>query len=195
MRSNCNLPGIERIGLGALDHVAHCQSERVEVILDAQKLERVLPVAVDGVGLQPAHDLDLAQRVPGEDADGQQRDGEPDQQRASWRGWRHIHSMVKEFMAPRTGLDSNALNVLFRQARTHRAWLPIAVSDELLREIYDLFKSGPTSANSSPARILFIKSPEAKARLVPVARSRQRREDEDSAGDGPSSPTTPDSSI
>jgi 3-hydroxypropanoate dehydrogenase len=76
--------------------------------------------------------------------------------------------MVKEFMTPRTGLESSGLDVLFRHARTYRAWLPIPVPDKLLREMYDLFKLGPTSANSSPARVLFIKSQEAKARLIPA---------------------------
>jgi 3-hydroxypropanoate dehydrogenase len=76
--------------------------------------------------------------------------------------------MVKEFMAPRTGLDSNSLDVLFRKARTHRSWLPILVPDELLREMYDLFKLGPTSSNTCPARFLFIKSEKAKARLIPT---------------------------
>jgi 3-hydroxypropanoate dehydrogenase len=65
-------------------------------------------------------------------------------------------------------LDDNALDVLFRAARTHFAWQPKPVSDELLHEIYDVFKFGPTSANSSPARILFLKTDEAKARLLPA---------------------------
>jgi 3-hydroxypropanoate dehydrogenase len=57
---------------------------------------------------------------------------------------------------------------LFRTARTYRAWLPEGVPDELIREMYELFKMGPTSANSSPARVLFLKSEEAKARLLPA---------------------------
>jgi 3-hydroxypropanoate dehydrogenase len=61
-----------------------------------------------------------------------------------------------------------ALNTLFREARTYTAWLPKPIPDELLKQIYDLFKWGPTSANTSPARIVFIKSEEAKARLLPA---------------------------
>jgi len=61
-----------------------------------------------------------------------------------------------------------ALDRLFRTARTHFAWLPKPVPDELLREVYDLAKWGPTSANLAPMRILFLKSEEAKARLKPA---------------------------
>jgi 3-hydroxypropanoate dehydrogenase len=64
-------------------------------------------------------------------------------------------------------LPDSALDVVFHNARTHRNWLPEPVPDELLRQMYDLFKFGPTSANSSPARVVFIKSAEAKARLLP----------------------------
>jgi 3-hydroxypropanoate dehydrogenase len=65
-------------------------------------------------------------------------------------------------------LDDRALDVIFRHARTHNAWLPKPVSDETLRRFYDLMKWGPTSANCSPARILFVRSPEAKKRLKPA---------------------------
>lgn len=65
-------------------------------------------------------------------------------------------------------LDDHALDVIFRQARTHNAWLPKPVSDDTLRQFYDLMKWGPTSANCSPARILFIRSPDAKERLKPA---------------------------
>lgn len=57
-------------------------------------------------------------------------------------------------------------NQIFIQARTHRAWLNQPVSDDLLHQIYDLLKWAPTSANGSPARILFIKSKEQKAQLL-----------------------------
>ena len=67
-----------------------------------------------------------------------------------------------------TKIDDAGLDILFRAARTHNSWLPEPISDELLHEIYDLFKFGPTSANSSPARILFLKTDEAKARLLPA---------------------------
>lgn len=57
---------------------------------------------------------------------------------------------------------------LFTEARTHNVWLDKPVSDELLHQLYDLLKWGPTSANCSPMRVIFCKSPEAKARLVPL---------------------------
>jgi 3-hydroxypropanoate dehydrogenase len=69
---------------------------------------------------------------------------------------------------PRASVDEATLDVLFRQARTHRAWLAKPVPDELLRAIYDLAKWEPTRANSSPARFVFLRSEEAKARLLPA---------------------------
>ena len=65
-------------------------------------------------------------------------------------------------------LGADALDQIFRNARTHSAWLDRPVTEETLRELYDLLKWGPTSANSSPARFLFIRSPEAKERLRPA---------------------------
>ena len=65
-------------------------------------------------------------------------------------------------------LPDAALDVLFRNARTHRAWLPEPVPDELIQQMYELFKMGPTSANSCPARVVFVKTSEAKARLLPA---------------------------
>ena len=65
-------------------------------------------------------------------------------------------------------LDAATLNQLFLEARTQNGWLPTPVSDDQLRRIYDIMKMGPTSANSSPARILFVRTPEAKARLLPA---------------------------
>jgi 3-hydroxypropanoate dehydrogenase len=65
-------------------------------------------------------------------------------------------------------LDAHALDQLFREARTHVVWLDRPVPDELLHQLYDLLKWGPTSANASPARILFVRSPEAKERLRPA---------------------------
>ena len=65
-------------------------------------------------------------------------------------------------------LSSEALDILIHKARTHNAWLPQPVSDDLLREIYDLMKWGPTSANSFPARILFLRTSQAKERLRPA---------------------------
>ena len=69
--------------------------------------------------------------------------------------------------APGHALDDASLDQLFRTARTHNE-LGGEVSDETLRALYDLLKWGPTSANMGPARPVFVKSPEAKARLAPA---------------------------
>src|SRR4249920_1429656 len=65
-------------------------------------------------------------------------------------------------------LDHEALDRLFIGARTHNRWLPSPVDDERLRELYDLARLPPTSANSQPARLVFVKSAEAKERLRPA---------------------------
>ncbi len=62
-------------------------------------------------------------------------------------------------------LNDAALDQLFRTARTHNAWLDKPVSDEQLHSLYELMKWGATSANSSPARIVFIKSKQAREKL------------------------------
>lgn len=64
-------------------------------------------------------------------------------------------------------LNEQALNQLFIEARTHKAWQAKEVPDSLLKEVYDLVKMGPTSANCLPMRILFIKSALAKEQLKP----------------------------
>ncbi len=61
----------------------------------------------------------------------------------------------------------NALNTLFFEARTHNGWQDRPVDEALLREIWDIAKWGPTSANCSPARIAFVVSPAAKEKLKP----------------------------
>ena len=65
-------------------------------------------------------------------------------------------------------LNDDALDTLFRNARTFNAWLDKPVSDETLHELYDLLKWGPTSANAGPARFVFLRSREAKERLRPA---------------------------
>jgi 3-hydroxypropanoate dehydrogenase len=64
-------------------------------------------------------------------------------------------------------LADEALNQLFREARTYSGWLDKPVTDDLLRRIYDLMKWGPTSANGNPARFVFLRSRESKERLRP----------------------------
>jgi len=68
----------------------------------------------------------------------------------------------------RNSLDTNALAVLFEDARTHNGWLDRSIDDATLSRLYDLARMGPTSANCSPARFLFLRSSESKARLQPA---------------------------
>ena len=69
-------------------------------------------------------------------------------------------------MSPK--LAQQALDQLFLTARTQNGWLPTPVTDDQLREVYDIMKMGPTSANTCPARLVFLRTPEAKARLLPA---------------------------
>ena len=65
-------------------------------------------------------------------------------------------------------LDRESLEQIFLEARTHNRWLDRPVDDGLLRELYELTKLAPTSANSQPLRVVFVKSADAKARLKPA---------------------------
>jgi 3-hydroxypropanoate dehydrogenase len=65
-------------------------------------------------------------------------------------------------------LNDAGLDLLFRKAHTARTWIERPVSDVLLQALYDLLRWAPTSYNSSPARILFLKSKAAKERLAPA---------------------------
>jgi len=65
-------------------------------------------------------------------------------------------------------LSPEALDTIFRTARTCNRFQARPVSDQTLRELFDLLKMGPTSANSSPARFVFVQSPDAKAKLKPA---------------------------
>ncbi len=73
-------------------------------------------------------------------------------------------------------IDEQALDTLFLQARTHRYWLDKPVDEALLRQAYELARMAPTSANCSPMRVLFVKSPEAKRRLEPALIESNRRQ-------------------
>jgi 3-hydroxypropanoate dehydrogenase len=64
-------------------------------------------------------------------------------------------------------LADAALDQLFRTARSHSAWLDRPVSSETVRELYELAKWGPTSANSTPARFVFIRTTAGRERLKP----------------------------
>src|SRR6202167_5796813 len=65
-------------------------------------------------------------------------------------------------------VDDLALDTIFREARTYATWQPRPVTDETLRDLYDLLKWAPTSANGAPARFAFLRSKEAKERLRPA---------------------------
>lgn len=65
-------------------------------------------------------------------------------------------------------LDAAGLDALLLEARTHNKWLDQPVTDDELRRVFDLTRMGPTSANSSPARFMFLRTPEAKERLRPA---------------------------
>lgn len=65
-------------------------------------------------------------------------------------------------------INDEALDALFRTARTHNGWTADPVTDDDIKRIYELAKMGPTSANSNPLRAVFVRSPEAKARLKPA---------------------------
>jgi 3-hydroxypropanoate dehydrogenase len=69
----------------------------------------------------------------------------------------------------RPSLDSSALDQLFRTARTRNGWTDQPVTDEQLRELYDLIKFGPTSYNSCPARFVWVTSAEGKDKLAALA--------------------------
>lgn len=69
---------------------------------------------------------------------------------------------------PIPALSDEALDQLFRTARSFSYWLEKPVSDDTLRRLYELMQYGPTSTNGSPARFLFLDTPEAKQRLIPA---------------------------
>ncbi|MGO9933087.1 MAG: malonic semialdehyde reductase [Steroidobacteraceae bacterium] len=66
-------------------------------------------------------------------------------------------------------MNAVVLDQLFRVARTRNAWTDRPVSEDQIRELYDLLKLGPTSANSCPARFVWVRTPEGKARLAALA--------------------------
>jgi 3-hydroxypropanoate dehydrogenase len=68
-------------------------------------------------------------------------------------------------------IDAPGLDLLFREARTHNKWHDTPVTDETLHALYDVLKFGPTSANSSPARFVFIRTKEGKEKLAPALSS------------------------
>lgn len=81
---------------------------------------------------------------------------------------RHARQAVIALRERIQGLDDAGLDLVFREARTHNAWLDRDVTEDDLRRLHSLLAMGPTSANCSPARFVFVRSPEAKRRLEPA---------------------------
>ena len=71
-------------------------------------------------------------------------------------------------------ISAGALDQLFRSARTYYGWSAAPVEEGVVRDLYDVLKWGPTSANSSPARFVWVRSPEGKAKLAELAWERNR---------------------
>ena len=65
-------------------------------------------------------------------------------------------------------IDQNTLNIIFNEARTYSKFHDQPVHDEILQQVYDLAKMGPTAANTCPLRVVFVKSKEAKEKLAPT---------------------------
>ncbi|WP_037086653.1 malonic semialdehyde reductase [Rhizobium sp. CF080] len=70
----------------------------------------------------------------------------------------------------KSGLDAAGLDTIFLEAHTYYSWLDKPVSVSLLRQVYDLARMGPTSGNCCPMRIVFVNTPEGRARLKPGLR-------------------------
>lgn len=74
----------------------------------------------------------------------------------------------------RNPISAAALDQIFRSARTYYGWTDAPLDESVVRELYELFKWGPTSANSSPARFVWVRSAEGKAKLAELAWERNR---------------------
>ena len=74
-----------------------------------------------------------------------------------------------------SALNDVSLDQIFRSARTFNSWTDRPVKDATVRQIYDLMKWGPTSANSSPARFVWVRSADGKATLTGLPRNRISR--------------------
>jgi len=139
---------------------------------------RGLPLALPGAFLGPEPGASTLLKWDGSRTrarvDDRLSDGAPRSQGARTRGrlTRSRAAPILDGHEPRSRRSPHArrdaLDVLFRKARTHRAWLDRPVPDDLLRRVYELAAEGPTSANCSPMRVLFVKSREAKERLRPA---------------------------
>src|ERR1700684_4048989 len=73
-----------------------------------------------------------------------------------------------------SALNDQSLDQIFRSARTYNGWADTPVEEGVVRDLYNLLKWGPTSANCSPARFVWVRSAEAKAKLAELAMDRNR---------------------
>ena len=74
----------------------------------------------------------------------------------------------------RSAVSSESLDQIFRSARTYNGWTDTPVEERVVRDLYDLLKWGPTSANSSPGRFVWVSSTEGKAKLAGLASEKNR---------------------
>jgi nitroreductase len=79
---------------------------------------------------------------------------------------RRPKQMAMTTVTERGTISKEAARQLFTEARTFVAWLPKPVEDDTLRALYDLMKWGPTSANTTPARFVFVRSAAEKEKLI-----------------------------
>jgi 3-hydroxypropanoate dehydrogenase len=74
----------------------------------------------------------------------------------------------------RCAASADALDQIFRSARTYQGWTDLPVEERVIRELYDLLKWGPTSANCSPARFVWVRSAEGKVKLAELVFAKNR---------------------
>lgn len=89
---------------------------------------------------------------------------QPDIDMAALRS--EAQAVVRSLRERKPRLDDDSIDLILRDARSHYAWSDKAVSDELLKELYEITIAGPTSMNTCPARFVFVKTPEGKERLA-----------------------------
>lgn len=75
--------------------------------------------------------------------------------------------MTADALQDQLTLDAHAADLLFREARTASAFLDEPVADEQLRAVFELARMGPTAMNTQPLRVTWIRSADARARLLP----------------------------
>jgi 3-hydroxypropanoate dehydrogenase len=84
----------------------------------------------------------------------------------------HAQQVVRDLRARKTTLDADSIDLILGEARSHYAWSDRHVSEEILRQLYDITASGPTSMNTCPARYIFVSSVEGKERLAKSLKAR-----------------------